>query len=61
MNIIGKISVFPKIPDAISRLQEMAYNLWWSWEPAAQALYARIDADLWRRTNHNPVKFLRNV
>jgi len=61
MNIIGKISVFPKIPDAIGRLQELAYNLWWSWEPVAQSLYARIDADLWRRTNHNPVKFLRNV
>jgi len=61
MNIIGKVSVFPKIPDAIARLQELAYNLWWSWEPAAQALYERIDADLWRRTNHNPVKFLRNV
>ena len=61
MNIIGKVSVFPKIPAAIARLQELAYNLWWSWEPAAQALYERIDADLWQQTNHNPVKFLRNV
>ena len=61
MNIIGKVSVFPKIPDAIARLQELAYNLWWSWEPAAQALYERIDAELWRQTTHNPVKFLRNV
>jgi starch phosphorylase len=61
MNIIGKVSVFPKIPAAITRLQELAYNLWWSWEPAAQALYERIDADLWQQTNHNPVKFLRNV
>ena len=61
MNIIGKVSVFPKIPTGITRLQELAYNLWWSWEPAAQALYERIDADLWQQTNHNPVKFLRNV
>ncbi len=61
MNILGKVSVFPKIPESIGRLQELAYNLWWSWEPAAQALYAQIDADLWRQTNHNPVKFLRNV
>jgi len=37
MNIIGKVSVFPKIPAAITRLQELAYNLWWSWGPAAQA------------------------
>ncbi|MEZ4867295.1 MAG: alpha-glucan family phosphorylase [Caldilineaceae bacterium] len=61
MNFIGKISVFPKLPAAIVRLQELAYNLWWSWEPDAQALYAQIDADLWEATNHNPVKFLRNV
>ena len=61
MNIIGKVSVFPKIPEPIARLQELAYNLWWSWEPAAQDLYARIDTELWRRTNQNPVKFLRNV
>ncbi|MCC6227417.1 MAG: DUF3417 domain-containing protein, partial [Microthrixaceae bacterium] len=61
MKFISKVSVFPKLPTAIARLQELAYNLWWSWEPDAQALYARIDDALWTATNHNPVKFLRNV
>ncbi|MEZ4716319.1 MAG: alpha-glucan family phosphorylase [Caldilineaceae bacterium] len=61
MNLIGKLSVFPRLPDAIDRLNELAYNLWWSWEPDAQALFASIDTDLWEETNHNPVKFLRNV
>jgi len=61
MNLIGKISVFPKIPVPIARLHEIAYNLWWSWETAAQELYARIDPKLWDATNHNPVKFLRTV
>ncbi len=61
MNLIGKVSVFPKIPVPIARLHELAYNLWWSWETAAQDLYARIDAKLWEATNHNPVKFLRTV
>lgn len=61
MKTIGRISVFPKLPPAIARLQELAYNLWWSWEPDAQALYATIDAELWDATNHNPVKFLRQV
>ena len=61
MKFISKVSVFPKLPAAIARLQELAYNLWWSWEPDAQALYARIDGELWAATNHNPVKFLRNV
>lgn len=62
MNIIGKVSVFPKIPGTRFRAYRSSRtNLWWSWEPAAQALYERIDAELWRQATHNPVKFLRNV
>jgi starch phosphorylase len=61
MNLISKISVFPKLPAAIARLHELAYNLWWSWETLAQQLYARIDPQLWEASNQNPVKFLRNV
>src|SRR3954462_15976397 len=61
MNIIGKISVYPKLPAKIERLQDVAFNLWWSWEPEAQALFASIDPQLWEVVSHNPVKLLRNV
>ncbi|MEM7125849.1 MAG: alpha-glucan family phosphorylase [Chloroflexota bacterium] len=61
MKLIGKLSVFPKLPHNISRLEELAYNLWWSWEPDAQALFEHISPALWEATNHNPVKFLRQV
>ena len=61
INLIGKISIFPKLPRRIERLQELAYNLWWSWNPAAQDLYAEIDGKLWIATNRNPVKLLRSV
>lgn len=40
------------------RLPELAYNLWWSWHPEAQALFERIDAKHWRK-HRNPVKLLR--
>ena len=61
MKLIGKVSVFPKLPKRIERLHELAYNLWWSWETEAQALFATIDPILWESTNHNPVRFLRSV
>lgn len=61
INLFGPISVYPKLPQTIERLQELAYNLWWSWEADAQDLYKRIDPELWEKTNHNPVKFLRTV
>ncbi|MDQ4075976.1 MAG: alpha-glucan family phosphorylase, partial [Chloroflexota bacterium] len=61
MNILGQVSVFPKLPERIERLDELAYNLWWSWTPEAQELWIEIDPELWEEVNHNPVKFLRDV
>lgn len=57
----GIISVFPTLPTSIARLQELAYNLWWIWNPDAQDLYASIDGDIWRQVNRNPIGFLHNV
>jgi glycogen phosphorylase len=42
-------------------LGELAYNLWWVWNPDAQRLFTQIDRPLWERVNHNPVAFLRRV
>jgi len=49
------------IPPRISRLEELAFNLWWSWHPDARELFATIDQTLWSMTSHNPVKILREV
>ncbi len=49
------------LPRRIERLGELAYNLWWTWNPSAQRLYYRIDYALWERLNHNPLLFLRSV
>lgn len=46
------------IPSRIERLAELAYNLWWMWNPEVERLFREIDAELWDNTNHNPVKFL---
>lgn len=61
MKIVGNISVLPPLPHAIGRLQELAYNLWWTWNPDAQDLYESIDTQLWAQVSENPVKFLRRV
>jgi starch phosphorylase len=49
------------LPRRIERLGELAYNLWWTWNPDVQRLYKRIDSDLWEKTTHNPILFLRSV
>jgi starch phosphorylase len=49
------------LPRRLRRLGELVYNLWWTWNPDAQRLFSGIDKDLWERTYHNPVRFLRQV
>jgi glycogen phosphorylase len=61
MNFRSKIPNHFDLPRRIGRLSEMAYNLWWVWNPVAQRLFNRIDNALWERVNHNPILFLRQI
>lgn len=49
------------LPRPIERLGDLAYNLWWTWVPEAERVFSYIDASLWERLDHNPVRFLRQV
>ena len=48
------------LPAGLEGLGELAYNLWWSWTPQAQALFSRIDSAAWTR-HRNPTPLLRGV
>lgn len=49
------------LPERVARLADLAYNLWWTWQPDAQDLFQRIDPLQWQASGHNPVVFLRDV
>jgi starch phosphorylase len=55
------LAIKNKVPEKISRLPELAYNLWWSWTPEARELFRRLDYPLWRKTRHNPVEMLIEI
>ena len=61
MYLFGKVTVIPQVPERINRLEELAYNLWWSWNIEALRLFKQIDIDLWEKCQKNPVKFINNV
>ncbi|HEX5692519.1 MAG TPA: alpha-glucan family phosphorylase, partial [Roseiflexaceae bacterium] len=61
MKILSADLLFTPLPERITRLRELAYNLWWTWHPEAQDLYRQIDPELWEQDYHNPVDFLRDV
>ena len=48
------------LPAGLEKLDELAYNLWWSWTPRAQSLFSRIDSATWTR-HRNPIRVLRGV
>jgi starch phosphorylase len=48
------------IPSRLSRLPELAYDLWWTWNKARE-VFRRMDYTLWRVTAHNPVMMLQKM
>ncbi|MFN7992791.1 MAG: alpha-glucan family phosphorylase [Bryobacteraceae bacterium] len=58
---IHEFLVRPALPEQLSRMPELAYNILWSWEPVIRALFRRLDANLWRECNYNPVLMLGRV
>jgi len=56
--------VFPNhyhLPERINRLGELAYNLWWVWNPIGLRIYLQLDRRLWEKVNHNPIAFLHQI
>ena len=51
----------PPLPERINRLNELAYDLWWSWNQGAREVFRDLDYPLWRFTDHNPVLLLHLV
>ena len=52
---------FPYIPERISRLGELACNLWWSWHPEARALFFMLAGNGAEFKAQNPVKLLSEL
>ncbi|MDX8390576.1 MAG: alpha-glucan family phosphorylase [Mariprofundaceae bacterium] len=55
------LQVRPIIPKALSRLEEVAGDLWFAWNAKARALFRQMDSSLWTLAGHNPRLFLRRV
>ena len=51
----------PDLPERISGLREMAYNLWWSWHPEGRELFKLLNRQGSFLSNHNPVKMLNRM
>ncbi len=48
------------LPREFGRLEELAYNLWWTWDQEAHRLWSRIDPRRWSQ-NRNPLSLLQGI
>jgi len=55
------LEVNPTIPPRLARLEELANNLWYSWDRPTRALFSRLHPALWRAVNHSPKAFLKRI
>ena len=55
------LEVNPQLPTRLARLDELANNLWYSWDRPTRDLFARLHNKLWRAVGHSPKAFLKRV
>ncbi len=58
---IREFHVRPNLPPELKPLQEIAMNLWFSWNWEAVQLFIRMNPDLWEKSYQNPVLMLGSL
>jgi starch phosphorylase len=56
-----RLDVNPRIPPRLARLEELANNLWYSWDRAARSLFSRLHPALWDAVGHSPKALLKRI
>ena len=55
---LKEINVKSNLPASLSKLEEIAQNIWWTWDSNAKNLFRHIDAEAWIEAASNPVLLL---
>ncbi|MBI2313232.1 MAG: alpha-glucan family phosphorylase [Betaproteobacteria bacterium] len=55
------LEINPRIPPKLARLEELATNLWYSWDRPTRTLFSRLHPGLWGIVGHNPKGFLKRI
>ena len=43
------------------KLQVLARNLWWTWQPEEGSIFRDLEPIRWRELTHNPVALLQEI
>ena len=56
-----RIEIKPVIPKRLKRLEQLANDLYYSWDRGVRGLFRRLDQKSWDASSRNPKVFLRRV
>lgn len=56
-----ELSIKSRLPEQLNCLDEMAHNMWWSWNYEARELFSSLDPKLYEEVGHNPVMLLERL
>ncbi len=59
--VFKECNIHATLPAELSKLQEIAYNLWWCWNGDAKDLFRYIDLEAWHCAGSNPVVLLNTI
>ena len=61
MRALRSFTVRARLPEALGPLQDLAFNLRWSWDHRCRDLFRWVDPQIWELTFHDPVRLLSLV
>jgi starch phosphorylase len=61
MRALRSFTVRARLPEALGPLQDLAFNLRWSWDHRTRDLFRWVDPQIWELTFHDPVRLLSLV
>jgi starch phosphorylase len=56
-----QIDVKSRIPEELTKLSELARNIWWVWNYEATELFRDLDPELWEEVEGNPIMLLERM
>jgi len=58
---VFSVEIQPRLPEKIQRLDELANDLYYSWDRSVRRLFSHLDWATWTSCNSSPKVFLRRI
>lgn len=55
------VYTYSKLPEALSKLDELSKNLWWVWNRDASLLFEDLNKEVWNSSFGNPIEVVASL